>query len=431
MQENHELILTGSIILDPSIIEQLDGEVSWNEFTDPALSAAYQALCLTVAAGDSIADPALALSALRRHKVALTATEIVRAAECGQPHHAIYHAKQIRRAALIRKHQRIAEELARKAQDPSSDPQDLSDWLKAQLGGIESYTSQRGTVSLYEAAIKAITAIEDTSTSVPPVFTGLLDVDQQLGGFRPGELVVIAARPGIGKTCLGTQIAMFAAGRDRRSLIVSLEMSDTELALRILCGRSGVDSRLVRTGTLDHDDIKTLKSAAESVDGIPCYLWDPPAATVESIRGVALREKCHGLSLLVVDYLQLVKTKGKYGNRNEEVTHISNSLKRLARELQVPVLAMAQLNRTADGEVPKLSTLRESGAIEQDADMVIFIHQEPLNTQLIVAKNRHGATGALPVRWIPHETRFADRLVTSMPNYNKDLEGFNQPQEAF
>jgi replicative DNA helicase len=252
--------------------------------------------------------------------------------------------------------------------------------------------------------------------------TGLAKLDEAMGAMLPGEMVVIAARPGQGKSALGVQIAMHAAERGRPGLIVSLEMRDTELVKRKLCEFAELDSRDVRSGRLSDEHRQQLHDAAQQLTDLPLRLWSPPSATLADIRAVARRAKAKGgLQLLVVDYLGLVRpgSEDRRLPRFEQVQNISAGLKSLSKELNLPVISLCQLNREADQSAPRLSHLRESGAIEQDADLVIFLHhpespahiagEQPYaqTVNVIVAKHRHGQVGKVSLLWHPRETRFS------------------------
>ena len=237
----------------------------------------------------------------------------------------------------------------------------------------------------------------------------------------PGELGILAARPAMGKTALAMQKALHNARQGRRVLFVSLEMRNRELARRLLCQEAELDSRLLRGRRVDAAARARLQAAHEELAGLPIRLWDPASATLAEIRGVARHMRATGgLYLLIVDYLGLIKPSAdsKRLQRHEQVQQTSAGLKELAKELCIPVLALCQLNREADGEEPRLSHLRESGAIEQDADMVLLLHhpereqsksgnQKKRIAYLIIGKHRHGETGRIKLQWHPSETRFS------------------------
>jgi len=257
--------------------------------------------------------------------------------------------------------------------------------------------------------------------------TGLFDLDDAMGPMLAGEMVVIAARTGQGKTALATQLALHNAEKGRPGLIISLEMRDRELVQRVLCGWAELDSRDVRAGRLESPQLEQLRLAADAATGLPLWIWDPGTATLADIRGVVRHAvKASGIQVVVVDYLGLVRPAGdeRRLQRYEQVGLISSGLKRLAKESGVVVISLAQLNRDAVDEEPKLSHLRESGAIEQDADTVVLIHHPdtrqkngtkiigpappgPTDAFAIVAKHRHSQVCRVRLTWNPRDTRFA------------------------
>jgi len=247
--------------------------------------------------------------------------------------------------------------------------------------------------------------------------TGLIDLDRMLGGLRPGAMYVIASRPGMGKSTLGLQFSEQFARRGQRVVFFSLEMASDELALRALSSNSGVDSRTLATGEGLASSLACIEEAVRSLQ-IPIVLPKARRTTIEVILRASRREQLrHGkLGCVVVDYLQLVAPAGRHTNREQEVAEVSRGLKLLALELEVPVIAMAQLNRGVEAradKTPLLSDLRESGAIEQDADVVMFLHHRQgdhdFDREIVVAKHRGGPVGTVAVGFQPQVTRYVNR----------------------
>lgn len=257
---------------------------------------------------------------------------------------------------------------------------------------------------------------------VPPLSTGIQDLDELLGGgTRPGQMVVIGARPGIGKSVLGTNFAVAAAKKGFGATVCSLEMSESELLERIFADQAGVSlDRVRQPKMLDQDDRYRLKSTAEQVGALPLKIVDAAQQTLATIRSVA-RDRARtarGLRLLVVDYLQLMSGSGRVENRQQEISEISRGLKLLAKELGITVVALSQLNRGSEqraGGRPQLSDLRESGAIEQDADIVILLHRDiddetaADQIELRIPKHRGGRTGVLELFWVGPYQRVTSR----------------------
>ncbi|MDH4178950.1 MAG: replicative DNA helicase [Armatimonadota bacterium] len=261
------------------------------------------------------------------------------------------------------------------------------------------------------------------------LLTGYDDLDSYLSGLQPSDLVVFAARPSMGKTALALNIACYVAKTQNKTLAVfSLEMAKEQLALRLLCSEAGVNQQSVRQGYIDRGDMDRIAIAASELYKAPVYLDDTATMSVLQIRGKARRLRAeHGLDLIIVDYIQLVSGYGRFENRNQEISQVARSLKALARELRVPVLALSQLSRAVEARGhprrPLLSDLRESGSIEQEADVVAFIYRpmyygpEELRAagyletdrnlaEIIIAKQRNGPTGIVRLAWIDEFVRF-------------------------
>jgi len=255
--------------------------------------------------------------------------------------------------------------------------------------------------------------------------TGLTALDRKLGGLKPEQLIITAGRPSMGKTSQGTQMALAAAKAGATVGIISLEMSNQELTRRFLAieGQNLSVTGLTH-GNISGNDWVSLSNAAEALSGLKIFILDDGRTTIESLRNRAryLRRK-HGLDLLVVDYLQLIEVSQKSGNRVNDMSEISRSLKLLAKEMKIPVVALSQLNRSCEGrndKRPLLSDLRESGAIEQDADVVIFIYRDEVYdpetpdwgvAELLIRKNRNGPIGEVRVGWDGARTKFYDLAV--------------------
>jgi len=280
---------------------------------------------------------------------------------------------------------------------------------------------------LMERTLELLDTLNRSSTGVTGLSTGFIDLDLQLTGFHRGELLVLAARPGIGKTALALNIALHVGLKEEKAVgIFSLEMPADQLLMRLLASAARVDMKKLRGGRLTAQDQQKFQQIAGALFNAPLYIDDSGTLSPFELRAKArrLKQKDPRLGLLVVDYLQLMHQKGKVENRQLEVSEISRSLKALAKELDVPVLALSQLNRKIEerkGGKPMLSDLRESGAIEQDADVVLFIHrdddgadgqpspQAALEVELIVAKQRNGPIGSIDLVFLSEYTRFESR----------------------
>jgi replicative DNA helicase len=262
--------------------------------------------------------------------------------------------------------------------------------------------------------------------------TGLTNLDRLLGGLQNTDMVVLAARPGMGKTSMALNVALNAAKRwQKRVGIYSLEMSDLQLVQRLVASESGIDSRRLQMGDIKDDEWSMFIHATSLISGLPIFIDDTPAISALELRSKVRRLQAeHGLDLLIVDYLQLMRGEDRRNqNREQEVSYISRSVKGLAKELNIPILALSQLSRECEGRKDKrpiLSDLRDSGSIEQDADVVIFLYldevynpdtQFPNIAEVIVSKHRNGPTGVFSVYFKKHVTQFVDLEVRKQPLY--------------
>ena len=293
---------------------------------------------------------------------------------------------------------------------------------------IFAVTQKRNTgdfVSMKEVVLETLHEIEaasKTQGNVTGIPTGFADLDYKLAGLHPAQLILIAARPGMGKTAFVLNIAQHLAfKKDKHIALFNLEMGKNELTKRLFALEGMVDSQSIRTGNLKETDWMHLVEAAGVIGKSNLVIDDSSDITVSSMRSKCRKLKMEkGLDLIIIDYLQLMSGDGKHSSRQEAVAEISRSLKRLARELNVPIIALSQLNRKAeerDGHEPQLSDLRESGAIEQDADVVMFLYREDYYkkdienrnlAKLKIAKQRNGAVGIIDLVWLPQYTKFAD-----------------------
>lgn len=416
-EQDCERSLLSSLILDPSLMVKVSQIVKQADFIDKDYGILFGAFVTLHNGRRFRSDPTLLRRELQALKVEPKLTDTGFIAELiaceATSRNAMHYAERIARASRLRDMQKIGESLAYKATDESADPSELSEWVDAQLMSI----GQRQGIS-----VRPLRAIADDLIGemldelVRPrnrgLFTGLQRVDALMGAIQPGELLIVAARPGRGKTSLGMQVALYAAESGKSVLFVSLEMKDRELVLRVLCSRAGIDSKQFRSAAIEKADVQALHDAKEAIQNGP-MIYQPSRATIDNIRGVAkLTKAVHGLDLLIVDYIGLVRATNPKLARHEHIGFVSSTLKEISKELDCVVMALCQLNRESDGERPKLSHLRDSGSIEQDADIVLFSHWDDRELkaeqpcELIVAKHRHGETGKIDMRFIRNQTRF-------------------------
>lgn len=271
-----------------------------------------------------------------------------------------------------------------------------------------------------------INAFLDPSKRIKGLSTGFLKLDEMTGGLHPGELIILAARPAMGKTALALNIAQHVAcGQNPQTVaIFSLEMSKESLLTRMLCAAARVDSQKFRAGYLNQGERNRLQTAAAQLAGAPLYIDDTPSVNLMDIHAKLRRLKAeHGLGLVIVDYLQLMSGRGRFENRTQEISALSRGMKLLSKELDAPMLVLSQLSRAPEvrqgDHRPQLSDLRESGSIEQDADVVAFIFREEVYkperedlrgaAELILAKQRNGPTGKINLVFLRQWTKFENR----------------------
>src|SRR5215217_4384025 len=289
----------------------------------------------------------------------------------------------------------------------------------------------RPVSELMEQTLHLLDKMKAAATGITGLSTGYIDLDNQLTGLHAGELIILAARPGIGKTSFAMNIAVHAALKENKAVgIFSLEMPADQLLMRLLASTARVDMKKLRGGRLSPHDEEKFQEMAGALYNAPLYIDDSGGLSPFDLRAKArrLKQKDDRLGLIIIDYLQLMHQKGKVESRQLEVSEISRGLKQLAKELEVPIIALSQLNRKVEerkGGKPMLSDLRESGSIEQDADVVMFIHREeteegpdgnpqaPASTvipvELIIAKQRNGPIGSVDLVFLSEYTRFESR----------------------
>lgn len=350
-----------------------------------------------------------------------------------------YHSHIVREKALLRGLLRSANEIAGKVYEDNLDAEDLVDYAEKSIFDISDKRVKASFVTLKEVIKGSFEMIEhlyDKKETVTGVPSGFKDLDDLTTGFQKGDLIVIGGRPSMGKTAFTLNVAQHVGLEMREPVaIFSLEMSKEQLALRMLCSEAMVNSNSIRKGFIKKEDWHKLTSAASNLTGAPIFIDDSSAITVLELRAKARRLKMeHGLSLVIVDYLQLMKGKGSFERREQEISDISRSLKGLAKELHVPVIAVSQLNRSVESRrppKPMLADLRESGAIEQDADVILFLYRDevynkdnPANkgkAEVDIAKQRNGPAGVtVHLAYIPHCTRFMNMTDRSYENSEEE-----------
>jgi len=343
---------------------------------------------------------------------------------------ALFYARIVLRMSQLRTLIQSGLDIVRDAYDPAGDPATILAAAEKSLGAIATGEYQGEPVAAQESvrtALEEIDQLHQRGTGCG-LLTGFEDFDRTIGGLFPGELAILAARPAQGKTSLAMQIGHHAATAGHTVYVASLEMRQTELAKKLLCSVGGVNSRKLRGATLDQGDISRLVGAGYQVSALPLWLHDRPGMSVYDIRRAARHIARKGLELVIVDYLQMVTPDNERVSREQQVAKIGRGLKQLAGELKVPVLCLCQLNRAAeDNEEPQLRNLRESGSLEQDADMVMFIGRgvkwsedsAPVasHSYLYLKKNRNGELGRFRLEWEAGVTWFKTPRTCNAANF--------------
>lgn len=415
----------GSVLLDCSVLPEVAIEVAPEDFFRDGHRILFAGILECSESGGPV-DALILAEHLERQGTYATAggdealSEIVGSV----PHaaHALTYARIVRQTATARRVVEAAEETLRECYAGALKADEL---LAAAEGRFLAISESR----LSASAATADETIEESVGQIVArreptghgVMSGLGELDDITGGFQPGQLIIVAARPSIGKSALAQGILTTAAAdQGIASLLVSLEMSRAEVGERLLAARSGLDGHLLKHPRLMRaDDNRRLFDASEDLRTFPFWVDDSPSRTLTQIAAVARRlKRQHGLGLAVIDYIQLIDAQPRKGeSRQEQVARISHRLKGIARELSIPVIALAQLNRQSEQREdrrPRLSDLRESGQIEADADLVILLHRpeladpndRPGEADAIVAKNRNGPVGTARLRFVKHCTRF-------------------------
>jgi len=329
-----------------------------------------------------------------------------------------HYARIVKDKSVLRSMIQVSTEVARRAYDESDEVDVLLDQAEQMMFSITQRRNLRSYASMKDVLIETYEHIEHLHMNkggVVGVPSGLNDLDELTSGFQKSEFIVLAARPSQGKSTLLLNMAAHAAIQHRiPTAIFSLEMSRVQMAQRMLCAEARVNSHRLRTGYLGDDDWPKLSTALGRLSEAPVWIDDTPNISIMELRAHARRMKAENdIGLVIVDYLQLMHMKGHAENRQQEIATISRSLKALARELECPIVVASQLNRSVEQRQdrrPQLSDLRESGAIEQDADVVMFIHVNPENEEnvvdLILAKQRNGPTGKIQLAFLKEYGKF-------------------------
>lgn len=441
--ESEESVL-GAILLDNHAINTALELIHPEDFYRPAHTAIYEAMASLADKREPV-DVVTLSHQMRAHGtldqaggveyLAHLATVVPSSANVA------YYAKVVKEKALKR---RIIHEAAAITEQAFSDEGEVAEFLdsvESRMLGVSEFRinpSFHKVGDVVQESIKLVEKLYDQKEPVTGVPSGFRDLDEMTAGFQPSDLIVLAARPSMGKTALALNIAQYVGVvKKSPAAVFSLEMSKEQLVLRMLCSEAKVSNSKVRTGRLGERDFPRLVDAASKIAEAPIFIDDTPSLTVTELRAKARRlNRDVKLSLIVVDYLQLMRSPGYSHSREQEISDISRSLKALSKELAVPVIALSQLNRSVESrhdKRPVMSDLRESGAIEQDADLIMFIYRDEIydpnspvkgEAEIIIGKQRTGPTGVVRLGFAPEFTRFAPL------ERRDDIEGLPETQFA-
>lgn len=424
-----EQSLLGGLMLDEASWEAVADQVTEEDFYFVAHRLIFRALASLAEAGQP-RDVVTASEWLQREGSLETAGVLAYvgtlARDTPSAANVAAYAAIVRARSVLRQLIRIGTDIAQSGYDPQGrEVPELIDAAERQVFQIADagLRNKQGFVPIRRLLTEALDKIDILFQSDNPITglgTGLIDFDEKTAGLQPGDLVVIAGRPSMGKTSFAMNLAEHAAIRDKvPTAIFSMEMPGQQLAMRMISSLGRIDQSKVRTGRLSDSDWPRITSAATLIAEAPMFIDDSPSLSPTEIRARSRRLKReHGLGLIVVDYLQLMQVPGNKENRTTEISEISRSLKALAKELSVPVIALSQLNRNLEqrpNKRPVMSDLRESGGIEQDADLIVFIYRDEVynpespdkgTAEIIIAKQRNGPTGTVRLTFLGQYTRF-------------------------
>jgi replicative DNA helicase len=427
-----ERAILGSILLKPDVCDDIALLVRVEDFFDEAHQILYRHLLELHDSGKRV-DATIVLERLRtkgdleRIGGAVALSEVIESV----PHaaHASHYAQIVRDKSMLRSLIEAGTDILRDAYDAADEPRQLLARAEERIFAIlerRSSAEAKPIQAVLEDVMVRMDARMKHEHAIGGVETGFTDLDSLCGGLHNSELVILAARPSMGKTAFAMNIAENVSINLRQPvLFVSLEMACLELADRLLCSAAQVNGHRLRNGTISQEDRRRLVQKSAEIGTAPLYIDDTPGRTLTEIAAVARRlKRKHGLALVVIDYLQLIEPDNPRDPRQEQVARIARRLKTMCRELDIPVLCLAQLNRQAEvsrDNRPRLNHLRESGAIEQDADVVMFVHREEYYqtndedrervkgaAEIIIAKQRNGPIGDVKLLWQHDYTRFVN-----------------------
>lgn len=429
-----EQSVLGAILIDNQVFHRVIDIVKPDDFYRPAHAKIYESMCELSAQG----NPIDVVTLTAKMKELGVYEEIGGASYLAQllervpsAVNAEYHANFIAEKAVKRRLITVCSDISTRGFSPEEKTDELLDYAEKEIFSLSSSRSGQNMLPVRDIVRGAFVELERRQNSkgdITGVPSGFIDLDKITLGFQKSDMIIVACRPSMGKTSFALACTRYAAVHAKRPVVFfSLEMSKEQLVTRLLAAEAKVDSMRLRTGSLNEQDWGKLTKAAGLLTESRIYIDDTPALTALEMRGKArrLRAELGDLGLIVVDYLQIMGTKAN-DSRERAISDISRSLKALAKELECPVLALSQLNRNIDlrqDKRPMMADLRESGAIEQDADIIIFIHREEIESfqtgapsvaEFIIGKHRNGPRGTAKVAWLGQYISFENLAPTSL-----------------
>jgi replicative DNA helicase len=432
-----EVAVLGGILLDPTAIDRVVEAIAGDDFYREAHRKIFRA-ALDLVERQQPVDLITVTELLKTRGelaevggaayISELTDRAVTAANVG------YHARIIRHKSVLRRLIGTATEIITGSYEGQENVDEFVDQAEHAIFEIAEKKIGKGFVragDLMGETFKHIEQMYERKEMVTGVATGFTDLDRKTAGLQRSDLIIVAGRPSMGKTAFALGIAEHAAIQSEVGVgIFSLEMSREQLVLRMLCSQAGIDLNRLRTGFLKASEFPELAKAAGRISGAPIFIDDTPAISSLELRAKArrlMRDKSANLGLIVVDYLQLMRGAGSTDSREQEISEISRSLKALAKELQIPVIALSQLNRQVENRQPpkpRMADLRESGAIEQDADVILFIYRDEVYhpdsvekgiAEIIIGKQRNGPIGEVKLAFISEYTRFENYAEFGQP----------------
>jgi len=418
----------GGMLLSKDAVADVTGLLRGPDFYVPKHEVIYEAVLALYARGEptdaiTVTDQLTKMGDLQRAGGAEylhTITSIVPTAA-----NASYYAEIVAEKALLRRLVEAGTRIVQMGYAGEGEAVDLVNSAQSEIYGVTGADQANDYVPLSDAVTAAIEEIEKAKMSeggMMGVPTGFAELDEKTNGFAAGQMIIVAARPAMGKSTLALDIARSGSvGAGATTVFFSLEMGRAEIAMRLLAAEASIPMQTLRKGALDQRDFTKLAATQARINEAPLFIDDSPNLTLVEIRAKCRRLKQrHNLKMVVIDYLQLLSSGKRVESRQQEVSEFSRALKLLSKELEVPVVALSQLNRASEqrsDKMPAISDLRESGSLEQDADMVILLHRESSyekdnpragEADLILAKQRNGPTGTVTVAFQGHYSRFQD-----------------------